>query len=296
MNEDISDSSSLEEDELEEEEEDENDDGDDNEEEEEEEDLTQDEKEEGDLEDEETQSNEIMEEEQRGKIEPKEEINQKLGYLTNVKNEGDAQCGAGSVSSDYQKICKKIDEKMEESVDTPVSFIDGYYERLQENITAMSPKRMNNEVSYESVPKQAVLQNLNNLQDKQESCKKKSIMQEMFHRNTTSSFADTEMTVLKKGIPQPLSNSGDLQEEKLSFSDGLKSSSNSWSAAGSLKLENQRPSSVTDDEDAEEEQYKEVDNKLHEARKQESENLCLDRCEENLRTAFSSSTKVSVEG
>eukprot|EP00076_Gallus_gallus_P016973 XP_015136534.1 ankyrin repeat domain-containing protein 26 isoform X7 [Gallus gallus] len=296
LNQDVSDSSNLEEDELEEEEEeeeDENDDGDDDEEyeEEEEEDLTPDEKEEEDLEDEETQSNDIMEEEQRGKIEPKEEINQNLEYLSNVKNEGDAQCGAGSVSSDYQKTCKKTDEKMEESVDTPVSFIDGCYERLQENITAMSPKRMNNEVSYESVPKQAVLQNLNNLQDKQESCNKKSMIQKLFHRNTASCFADSEMTDLKKEIPQPLSNSGDLQEEKLSFSDGFKSSSGSWSAAENIKLENQRPSSVTDDEDTEEGQYKEVDNKVHEALKQEGENLCLNRCEENLRATFSSSTK-----
>lgn len=301
LNQDVSDSSNLEEDELEEEEEeeeDENDDGDDDEEyeEEEEEDLTPDEKEEEDLEDEETQSNDIMEEEQRGKIEPKEEINQNLEYLSNVKNEGDAQCGAGSVSSDYQKTCKKTDEKMEESVDTPVSFIDGCYERLQENITAMSPKRMNNEVSYESVPKQAVLQNLNNLQDKQESCNKKSMIQKLFHRNTASCFADSEMTDLKKEIPQPLSNSGDLQEEKLSFSDGFKSSSGSWSAAENIKLENQRPGSVTDDEDTEEGQYKEVDNKVHEALKQEGENLCLNRCEENLRATFSSSTKVSIKG
>uniref|UniRef100_A0A8V0XBB0 Ankyrin repeat domain 26 n=1 Tax=Gallus gallus TaxID=9031 RepID=A0A8V0XBB0_CHICK len=238
LNQDVSDSSNLEEDELEEEEEeeeDENDDGDDDEEyeEEEEEDLTPDEKEEEDLEDEETQSNDIMEEEQR----------------------------------------------------------DGCYERLQENITAMSPKRMNNEVSYESVPKQAVLQNLNNLQDKQESCNKKSMIQKLFHRNTASCFADSEMTDLKKEIPQPLSNSGDLQEEKLSFSDGFKSSSGSWSAAENIKLENQRPSSVTDDEDTEEGQYKEVDNKVHEALKQEGENLCLNRCEENLRATFSSSTK-----
>ncbi|XP_072182872.1 uncharacterized protein [Excalfactoria chinensis] len=76
-------------------------------------------------EDEETQSNDIMEEEQRGKIELKEEVDQKLGYLSNVENEGDAQCGAGSVSSDSQKILKKTEEKIEESVDTPVSFIDG---------------------------------------------------------------------------------------------------------------------------------------------------------------------------
>lgn len=296
LNQDVSDSSNLEEDELEEEEEeeeDENDDRDDDEEyeEEEEEDLTPDEKEEEDLEDEETQSNDIMEEEQRGKIEPKEEINQNLEYLSNVKNEGDAQCGAGSASSDYQKTCKKNYEKMEESVNTPVSFIDGCYEKLQENITAMSPKRMNNEVSYESVPKQAVLQNLNNLQDKQESCNKKSMIQKLFHRNTASCFADSEMTDLKKEIPQPLSNSGDLHEEKLSFSDGFKSSSGSWSAAENIKLENQRPSSVTDDEDTEEGQYKEVDNKVHEALKQEGENLCLNRCEENLRATFSSSTK-----
>ncbi|XP_042728679.1 ankyrin repeat domain-containing protein 26-like [Lagopus leucura] len=287
LNEDVSDSSSLEEDELEEEEEDENDDGDDDEEceEEEEEDLTQDEKEEGDLEDEETQSNDVMEEEQIGKIEPKEEINQKLGYLSSVKNEGDAQCGAGSVSTDYQEICKKIDEKMEGSVDNPVSFID-----VQENITAMSPKRMNNEVSYESAPKQPIIQNVNNLQDKQESCKKKSIMQKIFHRNTASSSADSEMTVLKKGIPQPLSKiGGDLQ--KLSFSNVLKSISSSSSTRGSIKLENQRLSSITDDEDTEAEQYKQVDIKLHRAQKQESENLRLGRCKENLRTAFSSSTE-----
>ncbi|XP_072182920.1 uncharacterized protein [Excalfactoria chinensis] len=79
-------------------------------------------------EDEETQSNDIMEEEQRGKIELKEEVDQKLGYLSNVENEGDAQCGAGSVSSDSQKILKKTEEKIEESADTPVSFIDGRYE------------------------------------------------------------------------------------------------------------------------------------------------------------------------
>ncbi|XP_021240509.1 ankyrin repeat domain-containing protein 26 isoform X2 [Numida meleagris] len=295
---DVSDSSNLEEDELEEEEEedeeDENDEGDDDEEYEEEEeegeDLTQDEKEEEDLEDEETQSNDIMEEEQRGKIEPKAEINQKLGYLSNVKNEGDAQCGAGDVSSDYQKICKELDEKVEESVDTPVSFIAGCYEKLQENITAMSPKRMNNEVSYESVPKQAVLQNLNNLQDKQESCSKKSMIQK-FHRNTDSCLADSETTDLKKEIPQPLSNIGDLKEKKLSFSNGFKSSSGSWSAAENQKLENRRPNSVMDDEDAEEEQYKERDNKFHEALKQEGENPCINRCEENLRAALSSSTK-----
>ncbi|XP_052525335.1 ankyrin repeat domain-containing protein 26 [Tympanuchus pallidicinctus] len=291
LNEDVSDSSSLEEDELEEEEEeeeDENDDGDDDEEceEEEEEDLTQNEKEEGDLEDEETQSNDVMEEEQIGKIEPKEEINQKLGYLSSVKSEGDAQCGAGSVSTDYQEICKKIDEKMEGSVDSPVSFID-----VQENITAMSPKRMNNEVSYESAPKQPIIQNVNNLQDKQESCKKKSIMQKIFHRNTASSSADSEMTVLKKGIPQPLSKIGGDLQEKLSFSDVLKSISSSSSTRGSIKLENQRLSSVTDDEDTEEEQYKQVDIKLHKAQKQESENLRLGRCTENLSTAFSSSTE-----
>ncbi|XP_048812981.1 ankyrin repeat domain-containing protein 26 isoform X17 [Lagopus muta] len=293
LNEDGSDSSSLEEDELEEEEEDENDDGDDDEEceEEEEEDLTQDEKEEGDLEDEETQSNDVTEEEQIGKIEPKEEINQKLGYLSSVKNEGDEQCGAESVSSDYQEICKKINEKMEGSVDSPVSFIDGSHKRLQENITAMSPKQMNNEVSYESAPKQPILQNVNNLQDKQESCKKKSIMQKIFHRNTASSSADSEMTVLKKGMPQPLSKIGGDLQEKFSFSDVLKSISGSSSTRGSIKLENQRRSSVTDDEDTEAEQYKQVDIKLHKAQKQESENLRLGRCKENLRTAFSSSTE-----
>ncbi|XP_048813119.1 ankyrin repeat domain-containing protein 26 isoform X33 [Lagopus muta] len=270
LNEDGSDSSSLEEDELEEEEEDENDDGDDDEEceEEEEEDLTQDEKEEGDLEDEETQSNDVTEEEQIGKIEPKEEINQKLGYLSSVKNEGDEQCGAESVSSDYQEICKKINEKMEGSVDSPVSFIDGSHKRLQENITAMSPKQMNNEVSYESAPKQPILQNVNNLQDKQESCKKKSIMQKIFHRNTASSSADSEMTVLKKGMPQPLSKIGGDLQEKFSFSDVLKSISGSSSTRGSIKLENQRRSSVTDDEDTEAEQYKQEESAKWEQEKE----------------------------
>ncbi|XP_072217555.1 uncharacterized protein [Excalfactoria chinensis] len=274
LKQDVSDSSNLEEEE--EEEEDEDDDGDDDE--QDEEDLTQDEKEEDDLEDEETQSNDLMEEEQRGKIELKEEVDQKLGYLSNVKNERDAQCGAGSVSSDSQKILKKTEEKIEESVDTPVSFIDGRYERLQENVTDLSPTRMNNEVSYESVPKQAVLQNINSLHD--ERCNKKSMIQKVFHRNTASCFADSEATGLKKGIPQPLSNSGDVREESR-FHDSFKSRSGSWSAAEKLDLENQRPSSVMDDEDAEEGQCKEVHNKFHEALKQKSENLGLDGCEEN---------------
>ncbi|XP_065596978.1 LOW QUALITY PROTEIN: ankyrin repeat domain-containing protein 26-like [Cyrtonyx montezumae] len=57
----------------------------------------------------------------------------------------------------------------------------------------------------------------------------------------------------------------------------------------SQKFRNSIP--VMDDEDAEEEQCKQVDNKFHEALKQGSENLCLNRCEENPRAAFTSSTK-----
>ncbi|XP_072182870.1 LOW QUALITY PROTEIN: uncharacterized protein [Excalfactoria chinensis] len=152
-------------------------------------------------EDEETQSNDIMEEEQRGKIELKEEVDQKLGYLSNAENEGDAQCGAGSVSSDSQKILKKTEEKIEESVDTPVSFIDVRYERLHD-----------------------------------ESCNKKSMIRKIFNRN-------------------------------------------------------QRPSSIMNDEDAEEGQRKEIRIKFQVALKQKSVNLGLDRCEENQRAAFSSSTK-----
>ncbi|XP_040435625.1 ankyrin repeat domain-containing protein 26-like [Falco naumanni] len=60
------------------------------------------------------------------------------------------------------------------------------------------------------------------------------------------------------------------------------------------RLESQRPNSVflehVDDEDTEEEQC-EVDNKVCEALKQESENLCLNRHEENVRAAFHSGTK-----
>ncbi|XP_075003173.1 ankyrin repeat domain-containing protein 26 isoform X3 [Calonectris borealis] len=299
LNQDVSDASNLEEEELEEEEEeedDENDNGDDDEdyeeeEEEEDEDLTQDEKEEEDLEDEETQSNDILEEEQGEKTEPKGEINQKSEYFSNIKYEGEAQCGTGDVCDDDHKISKELDEKVEESVDTPVSFIAGCYERLQEEITAMSPKVMNNEVSCKSVPKQAVFQNLNNLQDTQESWNRKSMIQEKFHRNADSCFADSEM---KKEIPQPLSESS-LKEKKSSCGDGFESGNNSWSAAKNPKLESQRPNSVIcehgDDEGTEEEQYEEVDDKVCGALKQESENLRLNRCEENLRAAFHSSTK-----
>ncbi|OXB52423.1 hypothetical protein ASZ78_013745, partial [Callipepla squamata] len=291
LNQDVSDSSNLEKDELEEEEEEEEDENDDGSEDEKYEEEEEDEKKEEDLEDKEAQSSDIMKEEQRGKIEPKSEINQKLGYLSNVKNEGGADCGAGNDSSNNQKICKKLDENMEESVDTPVSFIAGCCEKLQENTTATSPKRMNNEVSYKLVPKQAVLQNSNNLRDKQESCRKKGTIQEMFQRSKDSCLANPGRTAMKKPLPQPLSNSGDLQEENLSVSDGFKSNSSSWSASENLELENERPDSVLDDEDAEEEQCKQVDNKFHEALKQGSENLCLNRCEEQPRAAFTSSTK-----
>ncbi|KAM9250297.1 uncharacterized protein FYN16_014715, partial [Cariama cristata] len=160
LNEDVSDASKLEEEELEEEEEesDENDNGDDDdedfeEEEEEDEDLSQTEKEEEDLEGEETQSNDIVEEEHREQAEP-----------------GDV--------CDVDKISKELDEKVEESVDTPVSFIAGCYERLQENVSAMSAKIMNNEVSCKSVSRKAVFQNLSNLQGKQESWTRKSVIQE----------------------------------------------------------------------------------------------------------------------
>ncbi|XP_076186401.1 ankyrin repeat domain-containing protein 26 isoform X1 [Aptenodytes patagonicus] len=299
LNKDVSDASNLEEEELEEEEEDddETDDGDDDEdyeeeEEEEDEDLAQDEKEEEDLEDEETQSNDILEKEQGEKTEPKPkgEINQQLEYFNNANYEGEAQCGTGDVCDDDHNVSKEPDEKVEESVDTPVSFITGCYERLQENITAMSPKIMNNEVSCKSVPKQAVFQNLNNLQDTQESWNRKSVIQENLHVSADSCFADSEM---KKEIPQPLSDS--CLEKKSSFSDGFESGDNSWSAAKNPKLESQRPNSVVlehvDDEDTEEEQYEEVDDKVCEAVKQESENLRLNRHEENLRAAFHSSTK-----
>lgn len=307
MSQDVSDASNLEEEESEEEEEEEDDEneGDDDEdyeeaeeEEEEDEDLTQDEKEEEDLEDEETQSNDILEEEQGEKTEPKGEINQKLEYFSNTKYEGEAWCGTGDVCDDDDKISKELDEKVEESVDTPVSFIAGCYERSQEDAIAMSPKIMNNEVSCKSVPKQAVFQNLNNLQDTQESWNRKSMIQEKFHRNADSCFADSETTDWKKELPQPLSDSCGLKEKKSSFSDGLESGDNSWSAAKNPRLESQRPNPVilerVDDEDSEEEQSEEVDDKVCEALKQESENLCLNRHEENLRAAFHSSTKVSI--
>ncbi|KAM7128281.1 ankyrin repeat domain-containing protein 26 isoform 5-T5 [Ciconia maguari] len=296
LNQDVSDASNLEEEELEEEDDDENNNGDDDEdyeeeEEEEDEDLTQDEKEEEEVEDEETQSNDILEEEQGEKTESKGEINQKLEYFSNAKYEGEAQCGTGDVCGDDHKISKEFHEKVEESVDTPVSFIAGCYERLQENITAMSPKVMNNEVSCKSVPKQAVFQNLNNLQDTQESWNRKSMIQEKFHRNADSCFADSER---KREITQPLSDSC-LKEKKSSFGDGFESGKNSWSAAKNLKLEGQRLNSVilerVDDEDTEEEQYEEIGDKVCKALKQESENLRLNRCEENFRAAFHSSTK-----
>uniref|UniRef100_A0A8C0FKL1 Ankyrin repeat domain-containing protein 26 n=1 Tax=Bubo bubo TaxID=30461 RepID=A0A8C0FKL1_BUBBB len=310
LNQDVSDASNLEEEESEEEEEeedDENDNGDEEEEEgeeeegeeeegeeEEDEDLTQDEKEAEDLEDEETQSNDILEEEQGKKTEPKGEINPKLEYFSNAKYEGDDQCGTGDVCDD-DKISKELDEKVAESVDTPVSFIAGCYERVQENITAMSPKIMNNEVSCKSVPKQAVFQNLNNLQDTQESRNRKSMIQEKFHKNADSCFADSEMTDWKKETPQPFADSCGLKEKKSSLGDGFGSGNNSWSATKNPRLESQRPNSVVlervSDEDTEEERYEEVDDKVCETPKQEYENLRLNRHEENLRTASRSSTK-----
>ncbi|XP_010121240.1 PREDICTED: ankyrin repeat domain-containing protein 26-like, partial [Chlamydotis macqueenii] len=297
------DTSNQEDDELEEEEEDddEDDNRDDNEdceeeeeEEEEDEDVSQDEKEEEDLKGEETQSDDILEEEQGEKTESKGENNQKLEHFSLAKYEEEAWFGTGDICDDDHRINKELDDKVEESVDTPVSFIAGCYERLQENITTMSPKIMNNEISCKSVPKQAIFQNLNNLQDTEESWERKSMIEEKFHRNADSCFADSEMTDRKKEIPQPLSYSC-LKEKKSSFGGGFESGNNSWSAAKNSKLESQRLNSVVlehvTDEDTEEEQYEEVDNKVCEVLKQESENLHLNRCEENLRTALLSSTK-----
>uniref|UniRef100_A0A8B9QJH2 Uncharacterized protein n=1 Tax=Apteryx owenii TaxID=8824 RepID=A0A8B9QJH2_APTOW len=311
LNQDVSDASNLEEEESEEEEEeeeekeDENDDGGDVEdhEEDEEEDLTKDEKEEEDLEDEEeTQSNDIVEEEQGEKTEANGEINQKLGHFSNAKYEGEAQCGMGNVCDDHHKICKELDEKMAES-DTPVSFIAGCYEKLQENVMALSPLIMNNEISYKSIPKKAVFQNLNNLQDREESWKMKCVIQEDFHRNTDSCFADSEMADWKKETALPLSDSCGLKEKKSSFGDVFESGNNSCSEVENPRLESQRLNSVVlecmNAEDAEEEQCEEVDNKVCEALEQESENFCLNSCEEKLRSAVkknSSTKEESSEG
>lgn len=295
---DVSAASNLDEEELEEEEEeeDENDNGDDDEdyeeEEEEDEDFTEDEKEEEELEDEETQSNEILEEK---KTEPKGEINRKLEYISKAKHEGDAQWGTGDVCDD-DEISKEHDEKVEESVDTPVSFIAGSCERFQENKMAVSPKIMNNEISCKSVPKQAVFQNLNNLQDMQESWNRKSMIEEKFHRNADSCFAESEMTDWKKEIPQPLLDSCGLKEKKSNFSDGFESGSNSWLAEKNPGPE--RPTFVilehVDGEDTEEEEYEGVDYKVCKPLKPESENLHLNKQEENLRATFHSNTKVSI--
>ncbi|XP_054136269.1 ankyrin repeat domain-containing protein 26-like isoform X2 [Melozone crissalis] len=301
FNQDVSAASNLDEEELEEEEEEEeedendNEDGDEDYEEEEEEDddedFTEDEKEEEELKDEETQSNEILEEE---KTEPKGEINQKLEYLSKAKYEGDAQCGTGNVCDD-DEINKEHDEKLEESVDTPVSFIAGSCERFQENITAVSPKVMNNEISCKSVPKQAVFQNLNNLQDIQESCNRKSMIEEKFHRNTDSCFPNSEGTDWKKEIPQPLSDSCAVKEKRPNFSDGSESDNNSWLAEKSSGPERERPTSVilehVDGEDTEEEEYEGVDNKVYKPLKKEGEILHLNKPEENLRAAFHSSSE-----
>ncbi|XP_017588562.1 PREDICTED: ankyrin repeat domain-containing protein 26 isoform X8 [Corvus brachyrhynchos] len=297
FNQDVSAASNLDEEELEEEE-DENDNGDgdedyeeEEEEEEDEEDFTEDEQEEEELEDEETQSNEILEEE---KTEPKGEINQKLEYFSKAKHEGDAQWGAGDVCDD-DEISKEHDEKVEESVDSPVSFIAGSCERLQEDKMAVSPKIMNNEISCKSVPKQAVFQNLNNLQDTQESWNRKSMIEEKFHRNAGSCFADSEMTDWKKEIPQPLLDSCSLREKKSNSSDGFESGSNCWLAEKTPGPESERATFVilehVDGEDTEEEEYEGIDDKVCKPLKQESENLHLNKQEENLRATFHSSTK-----
>ncbi|XP_032914605.1 ankyrin repeat domain-containing protein 26-like isoform X3 [Catharus ustulatus] len=301
FNQDISAASNLDEEELEEEEEEEEDendngDGDDDyeeeeeEEEEDDEDFTEDEKEEEELEDEETQSNEILEEE---KTESKREINQKLEYFSKAKHEGDARCGTEDVCDDHE-ITKEHDEKVKESVDTPVSFIAGSHEKFQENKTAVSPKIMNNEISCKSVPKQPVFQNLNNLQDTQESWNRKSMIEEPFHRKADSCFAGSEMTDWKKEIPQPLSDSSGVKEKKSSFSDSLESGNNSWLAEKTTGPEGERRTSDilehVDGEDTEEE-YEGVDYKVCKPLKQESENLHLNKQEEDLRAAFHSSTE-----
>lgn len=304
FNQDVSAASNLDgeefEEEEEEEEEDENDNGDEDyeeeEEEEDDEDFTEDEKEEEELQDEETQSNEILEEE---KTESKGKINQKLEYFVKAKYEGDSQCGTVDVwDDDDDEITKEHDEKVKESVDTPVSFIAGSCERFQENKTAASPKIMNNEISCKSVPKQAVFQNLNNLQDTQESWNRKSTIEEKFHRNADSSFADSEMTDRKKEIPQALLDSCSVKEKTSNFSDGFESGDNSFVAEKTPGPESERPISVisahVDGEDSEEEEYERVDDKVCKPLKQESENLPLNKQEENLDAAFHSSTEVSI--
>ncbi|PKK29850.1 ankyrin repeat domain-containing protein 26 [Columba livia] len=182
------------------------------------------EQEEEDQEDEETQSKDIQVEKQGKKTKPKGEINQKLKDFSNAKYEGEAWCGTGDVCDDDHKISKELDEKI-----------------------------MNNEVSCKSVPKQAVFQNLNNLQDTQESQNRKSIIQEKFHRNADRNAA----------------KSPKLEGQR----------------PNSVVLE------CVDDKDTEEALKQEREEDTEEALKQERENLCLNSSQENLRAAFHSSTK-----
>ncbi|XP_075283988.1 ankyrin repeat domain-containing protein 26-like isoform X6 [Opisthocomus hoazin] len=103
-----------------------------------------------------------------------------------------------------------------------------------------------------------------------------------------------EISDWRKEIPQPLSD-GCQKEKKSSFGSGFESGNDSLSAAKNPELGSQRLNSVVlervDDEDTGEEQYEEVDDKVCEALKQESENLRLNRRQENLRAAFHSSTE-----
>ncbi|XP_010226592.1 PREDICTED: ankyrin repeat domain-containing protein 26, partial [Tinamus guttatus] len=286
LNQDVSHASNLEEEESEqeeegeEEEEDENDDGEnvEDDEEDEEEDLTPDENEEEDLEDEEeTQSNDI-EEEQGKKTEAKGEINNELGHFSSLHEE-EAQFGMGNVCDE------EFDEKMEE-LDTPVSFIDGCFENAQESVMTLSPPLMNNEICCKSVPKEALLQNLNNSQNGEESSKIKCVIQEDFPKNTDLCFADSEMTDHKKETALPLS-----ERSGLGIGDVFERSNNSCAEAENPRLESTRENSVVlECIDAKEEQC-EVDDKVCEALKRESESFSLNSCEEKLRSAFSSSTK-----
>lgn len=306
---DSSDASNQEEGELEEEEEDEEEDGDDDEEEEEEEgeELSQEEKEDEDLEEEEesqADGTDGQEEECFKKSQDKGEIVQELETISNTINcETEDKAGSGNVPEGNQKTCDEIDQNIQESIDIPMSFIDGFYEGLIEDVTTVSSKMINSGLPQReggNKHEEVEYQNPKKLQDTEGIQKIRCVTEGGLHRKASYSSEYSEMTAGEKIASPSVLNSYAIKGKTSNVQGGISESDDDpWSETGNQGHESRSHNAVSTkplEPNVGKERYEdseELDNTVCSLLIQESENLPLHDQEEIMKETFQTSTKVS---
>uniref|UniRef100_A0A7M4EWG4 Uncharacterized protein n=1 Tax=Crocodylus porosus TaxID=8502 RepID=A0A7M4EWG4_CROPO len=303
-----SDTSNQEEGELEEEEEDgEDDEDEEEEEEEEEEELSREEKEDEDLEEEEesqSDGTDGKEEECFKKSQDKGEIVQELETISNTINcETEDKDGSENVPEGNQKTCEDIDQNIQESIDIPMSFIDGFYEGLNEDVTTVSSKLINSgqpQREGDNEHEEMEYQNPKKLQDTEGIQKISCVTEAGLHRKNSYSSEYSEMTAGEKTASPSVLNSCDIKGKTSDVQGDISESDDDpWSETGNQGHESRSHNAVSAkplEPSVGKERYEnpeELDNTACSLLIQESENLPLHDQEEIMKETFQTSTKVS---